>query len=78
MLGCQRRVEKKSLVLAENLDEGELSLIRHPELPGTRSVIVFAFATVLMKGMQMPSDADGLEFGIFNPWRDELFTETFQ
>lgn len=71
MLGCQRRVEKKSLVLAENIDEGELSPIRHPELPGTRSVIVFAFATVLMKGMQMPADADDLEFGIFNPWRDE-------
>lgn len=71
MLGCQRRVEKKSLVLAENLDEGELSPIRHPELPGTCSVIVFAFATVLMKGMHMPSDADDLEFGIFNPEGDE-------
>lgn len=64
MLGCQRRVEKKSLILAENIGEGELSPIRHPELPGRRSVISFAFATVLMKEMQMPSDADDLEFDI--------------
>jgi hypothetical protein len=59
LLRCQSRVEKKSLVLAETIHEGELGPVRHPEFAGTHSIISFAFATISKKERQM-SDADDL------------------